>query len=154
LTSSSKRSDGTVRSAVLDSNVLVSAFLTGRGAAADVLRAANRGAFRLYLSREILAETRRKLLDAHHIRRRYAYPDERAIGYIRDLALRATLVTDLPPLAGIVRDPDDDVIVACAVKARAGCIVTRDKDLLALGTYQAIRTLTPRQFLDELRHGA
>ena len=88
-----------MRSAVLESYVLISAILTGTGAAADVLRAATRGAFRLYLSPEIIAETRRKLLDAHLIRRRYAYPDERAIGYTRELALRAALVTDLPPLA-------------------------------------------------------
>ena len=139
-----------MRSAVLDSNVLVSAFLTRRGDAADLLRAANRGAFRLYLSREIIAETRRKLLDARHIRRRYAYADEQAAAYTRDLALRATLVTDLPPLAGVVRDPDDDVIVACALKAWTDCLVTRDKDLLALGTYQTIRILAPRRFLDEL----
>ncbi len=44
--------------------------------------------------------------------------------------------TDLPPLTGIVRDPNDDMILACAVAAGASHVVTRDNDLLALGVYE------------------
>jgi predicted nucleic acid-binding protein len=42
------------------------------------------------------------------------------------------------------------MIVACALAARAGYIVTRDKDLLSLGAHEGIRIVTPRQFLDLL----
>ena len=67
----------------------------------------------------------------------------------------ASLVTDLPPVTGVVRDPNDDMIVACALAAGADYIVTRDKDLLSLGEHEGIRIVTPRQFLDLLeRSGA
>ena len=42
------------------------------------------------------------------------------------------IFSDLPPLTGIVRDPNDDMILACAVAASAAYVVTRDLDLLSL----------------------
>ena len=56
----------------------------------------------------------------------------------------------LPPIAGVVRDPNDDMVIACALKAGANYIVTRDKDLLSLGAYEGIQIVTPRQLLDLL----
>jgi predicted nucleic acid-binding protein len=61
------------------------------------------------------------------------------------------VVSDLPPLAGIVRDPDDDMILACAVAVRASNVVTRDEDLLLLGNYKGIAIVTPETFLTLLR---
>ncbi|MGH6917272.1 MAG: putative toxin-antitoxin system toxin component, PIN family, partial [Geminicoccaceae bacterium] len=60
------------------------------------------------------------------------------------------LIADLPQVRGVVRDPNDDMVVACALKASADYIVTRDKDLLSLGAHEGIRIVTPRQFLDLL----
>jgi predicted nucleic acid-binding protein len=57
------------------------------------------------------------------------------------------------PLANIdpvCRDPNDDHVIATAVAATTGIIVTGDKDLLALCQYQAIRIITARAFLTEL----
>ena len=46
----------------------------------------------------------------------------------------------------MVRDPDDEQVIAAAVEAHADAIVTGDKDLHALGTeYQGIAILTPAQ---------
>jgi predicted nuclease of predicted toxin-antitoxin system len=56
------------------------------------------------------------------------------------------VLTDLPPLTGIVRDPNDDMIVACAVAAGGSHVVTRDHDLLALGVYEEITIVTPEMF--------
>lgn len=48
-------------------------------------------------------------------------------------------------------DPKDDVIVATAVAAGAGFLVTGDrKHLLSLGSYRDIRILWPRGFLELL----
>ena len=60
------------------------------------------------------------------------------------------VITDLPPVAGVVRDPNDDMVIACALAGGADYVVTRDKDLLSLGAYGGIRMVTPRQFLDLL----
>lgn len=50
----------------------------------------------------------------------------------------------------VVRDPNDDMVIACALAGRAGYVVTRDKDLLSLGLYEGVRMVTPRQLLDLL----
>ena len=42
------------------------------------------------------------------------------------------------------------MIIACALKAEADYIVTRDKDLLSLGVYEGVRIVTPRQLLELL----
>lgn len=47
----------------------------------------------------------------------------------------------------VCRDPNDDMVLECAVLAGANGIVTRDKDLLVLGSYQRIRLLTPAEYL-------
>lgn len=43
------------------------------------------------------------------------------------------------------------MIVACAIAARAGYVVTRDKDMLSLGHYEGIRFVTPEALLKILR---
>ena len=137
-------------SAVVDSTVLVSAFLRSQGAAAAVLLRGVMRVFTCWLALEIIAETQRAL-HYPHIRERYTYTDEEIEAYGVYLQGAFPMATDLPPLAGIVRDPNDDVIVACAVAAHASHIVTRDRDLLSLGTYDGITIMTPEAFLTLLR---
>jgi uncharacterized protein len=55
------------------------------------------------------------------------------------------------PLSGIVRDPRDDMVLACAVDSRADSIVSRDKDLLSLGAFRGIAIITPEVFRQRLR---
>jgi predicted nucleic acid-binding protein len=45
-------------------------------------------------------------------------------------------------------DPDDNRVLECAVKGSADYIVTGDRHLLRLGSYEAIAIVTVRQFLD------
>ena len=139
-------------SAVLDSAVLISAFLKPSGVADLVLNRAYERAFELFLAEEILAEPRRVLLEADRIRRRYVYPDASVHRFISGLRGIAQLTGPLLLLSGIVaRDPNDDMIVACAVAAGADYIVTRDDDLLSLRTYESITMTTPEAFMGILR---
>jgi predicted nucleic acid-binding protein len=64
---------------------------------------------------------------------------------------RQWVVSDLPPLAGIVGDPDDEIILACTVAASTPHVVARDEDLLSLGNYKVIAIVTPEAFLTLLR---
>jgi putative PIN family toxin of toxin-antitoxin system len=140
-------------SAVLDSAVLISAFLKPGGVAEVVLNRAYERTFELFLAEEILVETRRVLLETDRIRRRYVYPDESVHRFIRGLRGIAQMTGSLPPLTGIVeRDPNDDIIVACALAAGADYIVTRDDDLLSLRTYETVTMITPEAFMGILRH--
>jgi hypothetical protein len=47
------------------------------------------------------------------------------------------------------RDPDDDKLLECAVGDRAECLVTGDRDLLALGSYRGVQILSVRVFLEK-----
>ena len=136
--------------AVLDSTVLVSAFLTEGGVSAALLRYAREGVFLVFLSEDILSETEHTLTYSR-IRARYPYTDEDLADFLNRLRLAAEIIDDLPPLAGVVRDPNDDMIIAAALGARAAYIVTRDRDLLSLGTYEGITMLTPEAFIAMVR---
>jgi putative PIN family toxin of toxin-antitoxin system len=139
--------------AVLDSSVLVSIFLTPQGTSAQLLRAARRGAFVLCLSEEIIEETTRKLRGKNAaFRRRYGYSDQEIEAYAALLFATTELATNLPDLRGAVpTDPKDDVIVASAVAAKADYLVAGDRrHLLKLGTYQSVRIVGVREFLDLL----
>ena len=47
-------------------------------------------------------------------------------------------------------DPDDDRVLECAVAGRADYIVSGDRHLLKLGSYDDIPILTVRQFLNKI----
>lgn len=136
--------------AVVDTTVQISGFLTENGAAGEVIRQARAGVFALCLSREIFEELRSRLLHRRRIRRRYHYTDTQVHQHCRDLEATAHLVAGIAPVRVVERDPNDDMVIACALAARADFVVTRDKDLLSLGTYEGIRMVTPRQLLDLL----
>ena len=138
--------------AVLDSSTLISAFLKPRGTCSDLLVATDRGAFDLYLSRELLTDMVGPLRGRPKLQERYRY-DQRRIDRFCDRLLRVyEVVPDLP--GAVPLDPKDDVIVATAVAARADYLVTGDrKHLLSLGAYEGIQIVTPRAFLDELVKG-
>ena len=137
--------------AVLDSTILVSAFLRQRGVSSDLLRQAYERRFSLCLADDMLAETRRTLLESERIRNRYHYPDDSVEHFIQGLRRLANLINPLPPLSGIVRDPNDDMIIACACAASAAYLVTRDKDLLSLRVYDAVTIVSPEIFMETLR---
>ena len=49
-------------------------------------------------------------------------------------------------LSGVCRDPKDDMVFECAVKADAEIILSGDNDLLSMKTYRGIEVLTARQY--------
>jgi putative PIN family toxin of toxin-antitoxin system len=137
--------------AVLDSSVLISAFLTPLGTPGRLLDAAEGGAFVLCLSREILTETADALLLDPKLQERYAFDQAAVAEFCDGFASSAQMVADLPELKAVPGDPKDDPIVATAVAAKADYLVTGDRrHLLPLREYQGIRIVTPRQFLEKL----
>ena len=136
--------------ALLDANVLISAALRPSGAPGQIVTALlAQQAFELVLSPAIIAEVE-KALGLPKIRRYLREPDE-ALLWLADLAAFADLVQDTGGVAGVCRDPADDVVLAAAVEGRAGAIVTGDADLLTLGEYEGIAIVTPRAFLDLIK---
>ncbi len=53
-------------------------------------------------------------------------------------------------ITGVATHPEDDQILAAALDAEVDYLVTGDKKLLAIGTFQGIDLITPRAFLSIL----
>lgn len=136
---------------VLDSTVLISAFLAKRGVSAELLHKAKDGGIDMCLAEEILEEVQRVLLQYQKIRKRYHYSDQNVIQFVQNLRLVAHLITELPSIEAVNSDPNDNMVVACALKAQADFIVTRDNDLLSLENYEDIKIVTPEKFMGILR---
>jgi putative PIN family toxin of toxin-antitoxin system len=137
---------------VLDTSVLVSAFFTPHGTSAAVLRRLRDPRFELVVSPAILGELAR-ILRTTGYRRRFPYADEAIRAYVREL-LRVSVSVRPLPLSGVVRDRDDDVILATALSAQAPYLVTGDRDLLVLERYRDVEIVSPRSFLDRLEERA
>lgn len=136
--------------AVVDSTVLVSAFLTPGGVSSELLRYAREGVFLVFLSEEVLTETQHTL-SYPRIRARYTYTDEDVADFLNRLRAAANLVSDLPHVTVVIRDPKDDMVIATARKAEAAYLITRDDDLLSLHEYEDITIITPEAFMAILR---
>lgn len=137
--------------AVLDTTVLISAFLNPGGLSDEIINFAELELFEFISSNEILEEARLSLLGKHHIRQRYPFTDERVFEYISELEAACTKVINPPPISVIIRDPKDDKILACAIASEADYIVSRDGHLLNLKEYRlrekTIKILTTEEFI-------
>jgi putative PIN family toxin of toxin-antitoxin system len=141
-----------MRRVVFDTTILISAFLHPGGLADELLTLAGEGQFELVLSSAIIIEAWRKLISGEHIRARYPFSDERVHLFCLSLSqISADVLRTTKPLAGVVRDPNDDMIVACAIDSRVDTIVSRDKDLLSIGQFQEVAIITPEIFREQLR---
>ncbi len=79
--------------------------------------------------------------------RAYRHSIESADEFCATMRSLADVGADLPAIEPVCRGPNDDRVLAAAVAAGAGCIVTGDADLLTLGQYRGIRILGVRAFL-------
>ena len=131
--------------AVLDSNVLVSALLSPRGAPAQIVSRWVSGQFELVISELLLAEVERVL--AYPRIRRFVGPEEGAelVNLLRETAL---LAPDPTPSASRSPDPGDEYLLALAEAERAA-LVSGDQHLLGLPGEFPI--FAPRAFLKALQ---
>lgn len=131
---------------VLDTNVLISAALWPAGAPRAVLDAVARRSGALVFSDETFNELEVRLLSAKFDR--YASRAARL-----DFLFRLGEVSERVRIVGGrmgCRDPDDDKILETAHRAKAGALVTGDRDLLDMRGFAEVAILTPAAFLDRL----
>ncbi len=123
---------------VFDTNVILAGFLT-HGASAEVIEhcVANH---EVYISPFILDEVEDKP------RNKFRFPPPKVADLLRYLRDQLEVIEPAELASPACSDPDDDMILATAVAARADCIVSGDNDLLDMKQYQQIPIIKPAEF--------
>lgn len=135
--------------AVIDVNLFVSSIINKKGTPAKLLQAWRDRAFLLILSEGMLGDIGR-VLQYSHIKNKYHLKDDEINQALDTIKKFAIIFPDLIDLQVITEDPDDNKVLACAVRAMADYIVSGDGHLLNLGTYKDIPIVTAKDFLDAL----
>jgi putative PIN family toxin of toxin-antitoxin system len=124
---------------VLDTNVYISAYGFG-GKPAAVMRAAILGEFELVVSPAILAEVAEKLATVLDFDR------EHVEEVVRQIA-RISIIVRPEARLRVVADDADNRILEAAIASGAQIIVSGDRHLLELGTWEGIRVARVAEFL-------
>lgn len=133
---------------VLDVNVLVSSLINPRGTSGQIQGAWRRKEITVITSAPIIAKTEEVLRRTHILK---LFPPVRAesriqglLKLLHDQAIQTPYTLDLRV---IENDPEDDTIIIAAVEGKADCIVSGDRHLTSLGSYENIPILTPPDFI-------
>lgn len=133
---------------VLDTNVLVSALISGKGSPGRLLAIVKRKNFTLVTSTYQIEELR-EVLSRDHLKQ-YILPAETA-DLLYNLESVGVVVTELPTVH-LSPDPKDNPILATGIAGLADLIVSGDKThLLALGHVQGIPIVAPREAVVRLQ---
>ncbi len=136
---------------ILDASVIVAAVATKnpRSASRVVIEAAALGALDLVVTDEIEAEYR-DAVEREKVKR--AAPRLDRLAFVDAIVGTAERVEATDEVRVVAKDPKDDKYVAAALAARAEFVVSLDRrHLLALGTHEGVRFLSPGDFLGVLR---
>lgn len=134
--------------AVLDTNVFVSAALSKNPSSPtrEIIERWKKGEFVLLICTQLAEEIVEKLVD-------YRVDENLVTALVERIANLADWVEILPEeIENLLSDPDDNIILACAVKGGANYLVTYDPHFDSLnGEYRGIRILKAIPFLEILR---
>ncbi len=133
---------------VVDTNIAVSAFLWG-GTPREILDAARREVITIFTSPALIAELD-EVLSGPKFAARITRAGSSVSELLEDYRALARVVRPTAPQP-VVRDPDDDMVIACPLTAKAEIIVSGDEDLLVLGSYQNVTILSATQMRSRLR---
>lgn len=136
---------------VLDTNVVMSALLW-RGSPYRLLETIRQHPRLQLYSSPVLLEELADVLTRPSASKQLSAIGKAARDVLPDYIAAIELV-EPAELPRVVRDPDDDHVLACALEARADLIVSGDKDLLVLGTYQDILIVSAAEALHRVDAG-
>jgi uncharacterized protein len=127
---------------VFDTNVVASASFW-RGAPFDCLRAWVQGRCEVFVSPALLAEYHETTEEL-----RADYPDRRFVPWAETLTESGTLIFARETARQATPDPNDEMVLECALAAEADVIVSGDKKhLLSLREFRGIPIISPAEFL-------
>ena len=131
---------------ILDTNVLLAALLSSRGAPARILEAWERNLFKLVICPDLIAELRNVVQRPFfRSRLRAGSPN----GSWPAFAKLAIFYRHLPLTTG-APDAKDNFLLALADVSQSGFLVTGDKGLLSLREHGSAKIITPAAFVEIL----
>lgn len=134
-----------------DVQALVQAAISPKGAAGALLASWERGETALITCEEIVAEYE-EVLSRPHIAKRFAHISAATISASATALREHSFFVTVSAIPRVVPDdPDDDVVLACAVAGNAEYIVSRDNHLLKMGAHQGIPIISTESFARILR---
>ncbi len=135
---------------ILDTNILLSAFLSPLGAPAKLLDAWERKTFTLVACDALIAELSDFAGRPFFRARLRASAAELLAAGLRDFSFFCQNL----PSGPIAPDPKDSYLLALAEASQAEFLVTGDKQLLSLKQHQSTRIITPAAMVELLQEAA
>ena len=132
---------------VIDTNVWIAALISPTGVAGRVVDAVVARGIDVLMSEATFDELVSRLAKAKFDRYRDLESWSIFLSAIVDLALWHE---DTQSAAGVFPDPDDDKFLSLSVAGAADLIISGDRDLLDLISYEGIPIVAPAQFLSSL----
>jgi putative PIN family toxin of toxin-antitoxin system len=127
----------------VDTNVLISA-LVFQGLPGEFLALALAGSIQLITSPALLDELDEKL------RFKFLWSSVKASQARNELEILCDVISAIRHLTVIADDPDDDRVLECAIAGSADVIISGDRHLLDLRSFQGIQILTVRLLMDQI----
>jgi putative PIN family toxin of toxin-antitoxin system len=127
--------------AILDTNVLISAYVFPGGTPEAVYRLALEGQLEIGTSRTLLAELGRVL------GQKFGWMPDRVEAAVAQVARIAAVVEPGETVRVVTADPADDRVLEAARAFGADVIVSGDRHLLDLGTWIGIEIISPAELI-------
>ena len=131
---------------VIDTNVLISAFLSPGGTPAQILQAWRRQQVEVVVSADLLTEYA-ETLASPKINRILGLSSAEIEEIIQSLKASAIFLPIILLEVQIAKDPDDNILFAAAIEGQADYIISGDGVVQAVKEYQGIRVFSPGLFL-------
>ena len=132
---------------VLDANVFASGALgyaRQDSTPGAILRALEERRFSVVVSEHLVEETERTLASPYFAQRVLPEVNTVALRLLREFATHTELTTVVTDVAS---HPEDGPVLATAVSGKADFLVTGDRMLQRLGSYEGVAIVSPRDFL-------
>jgi putative PIN family toxin of toxin-antitoxin system len=136
---------------IFDCNVFLQAVSRVNGPAAQALRLVEQNAVTLHVSRVILRELRRVLAYPEVRRKNPLLTDDVIDGFLVRISFRGVLHRIVPHVFDYSRAKQDEPYIDLASATAADFLVSRDKDILSLGTGHTIEAKQFRRRFPNLR---
>ncbi len=136
--------------AVLDTNVFVSGGTISIGVPSQIINYWRNQGFVMVASPQLIAEYE-EVLNRPKIMKFTGLSSEETSQYMQEVRDRAYMTRGALELNILARDPDDNMVLACAKEGMATHLVTGNSKDFPFVQYKGIQISTPKEFLTLLK---